>query len=309
MSYEVIIERSRELLSRPHLSVVSAEPDHELDRIATRITASVRIGGRSELEALFARLLAVQGGAETIAPKTLDLLGHSAASTSQLRLGDWVIDAARPEVTAWVHALAADQVLPRLGIHAVRLLGCNTAGTEAARTTLCALSDILGVEVFGSNHLLYEIHYDEHGFRDIWEFMLVSARALRRIDRRLVAAAEAEPGPCTLDLDALPAYPLGPRADPWPRRIATAREARELLPLIRRDAGAPMPGLGGTPTCELALPSAVPGAYHLAHVLFDGAFVRFYPGGTAEPGVVYPVDDAPRLRRIIGERVPTDVTG
>lgn len=62
-----------------------------------------------------------------------------------------------------------------------------------------------------------------------------------------------------------------------------------------------MPGLLTTPVCELALPSAVPGAYHIAHVLLDGAFLRFYPDGPTAPGVVYPIDDALALRRIIDE--------
>lgn len=302
------VEHDRERLARPHLSVISAEPDHELDRIAGRITASVRVGGRAELDALFGRLLAARNGAEAIAPKTLDLLGHATARTSLLRLGDWVIDAQSPAVAAWARALAADDVLPRLGIHAVRLLGCQTAGTEAARATLCALSDLLGIEVHGSNHLLYEVHYDEHGFRDIWAFMLVGASALRRAARERAQVPEAERGVRTLVLDALPADPLGPSATAWPRRVATAGAAREILPLIRRDAGAPMPGLRAPPLCELALPAAAPGAYHLVDVLFDGAFVRCYPDGAAEPGVVYPVDDAPRLRRILDELASAGVT-
>ena len=302
------MERDRERLALPQLSVVSAEPDHELDRIAGRITASVRIGGRAELDALFERLVAATDGARTIAPKTLDLLGHATARTSLLRLGDWVVDADSPAVAAWARALRAGHVLPQLGIHAVRLLGCQTAGTEAARATLCTLSDLLGVEVHGSNHLLYEVHYDEHGFLDRWAFLLVSASALGRAARASTPVPDAERRVRTLELEALPAAPLGPPPGAWPRRVATTRAARELLLVIRRDAGAPMPGLGAPPLCELALPAAVPGAYHLVDVLFDGAFVRCYPGGAAAPGVVYPVDDAPRLRRILDELASRDVS-
>ncbi len=95
---------------------------------------------------------------------------------------------------------------------------------------------------------------------------------------------------------------------PWPRRLATAAAARLILQLIRRDAGAQMPGLAASPSLELALPSATPGAFHLAHVLLDGAFLRFYPDGSDAPGVVYPVDDASELRRIM-DGLPAPPTG
>lgn len=302
------MEQYREVLARARLSVVSAEPDHELERIAERITSSARIGGPAELEGWFGRLLAASDGAKTIAPKTLDLLGHSTARTSLLRLGDWIIDAASPAVASVFRALADHRVLPQLGIHAVRLLGCKTAETGPGRATICALADILGVEVYGTNHLLHEAHYDEHGFRDIWRFLLVGASDLRRTATALTARPEAERGPRTLDLDALPAHPLGPRPARWPRRVATPSAAREILQLLRRDAGAPMPGLLATPSCELALPSAKPGAYHVADVLFEGAFIRFYPDGVAAPRIAYPVDDAHALRRILEDLAPADVT-
>lgn len=295
------MELHRALLSRRHLSVISAEPDHELDRMARTITPSVRAMGRADLEALFGRLLAARDGAQTIAPKTLDLLGHSTARTSQLRLGDWVVDAADPAVAGLFRGLANHDVLPRLGIHAVRLLGCKTAATDQGRATICALADILGVEVYGTNHLLYDVHHDKEGFREIWEFLLVCASDLRRMTAEPTVVPETARWPRTLDIDALPAVPRGPRAAGWPRRIATASAVRRILPLIRGDAGAPMSGVLAVPRCELLLPSATPGMYHVAHVLFDGAFVRFFPDGAAAPGVAYPVDDVDALLRIVDE--------
>jgi hypothetical protein len=295
------MERYRELLSRPRLSVISAELDHELERIARIIQPSVRIDGRAELEVVFGHLLAASEGVETVTPKTLDLVGHSTAGGALLRLGDWVIDAASPTVTAFFRELADLDVVSRLGIHGVRLLGCRTADTGPGRSTICKLSDILGVECFGTNHLLYDAHYDAQGFRDAWKFLLVCSSDLRRTTSEAAVVPEAARWPRTLDIDALPALPIGPRSAQWPTRVATAEAARQLLRLIDRDAGAQMPGLLATPACELALPSATAGAYHVAHVLLDGAFVRFYPGGPAEPGVVYPIDDASALRRIIDE--------
>jgi hypothetical protein len=212
-----------------------------------------------------------------------------------------VIDASSPTVTAFFRELADCDVLARLGIHAVRLLACKTAGSEQGRSTICALANILGVEVYGTNHLLYDAHYDEHGFRDIWKFLLVGSGDLRRTTDRAAIVPEAEPWPRTLDIDALPALPLGPHPGHWPRRIASRDAVRQILRLIRRDAGAQMPGLLAAPTCELALPSADPIAYHVAHVLLEGAFVRFHPDGVTAPGVVYPVDDTHALRRIVDE--------
>jgi len=240
-----------------------------------------------------------------------------AAEYSLLRLGGWVIDGADPGVIARFHSLADRGVLARLGIRAIRLLGCTTAGTAHGRATVCALAEASGVEVLGTKQLLWDAHYDAHGFREAWEFLLISSSELRRVPGvprtggvprtssgpetdHESTMAPASPRPFTLELERLPAMPLGPPVAHAPR-VATASAARAILAVIRRDAGAPMAGPAGRPTCELALPSATPGAYHLVHVLFDGAFVRCYPGGLAAPGVVYPVEDAPGLRRIIDE--------
>jgi hypothetical protein len=278
--------------------MISAEPDRDLDAIARTIVPNLRISGRSELELQLGRLLAASECAAAIAPKTLDLVGHSTAGASLLQLGDWTIDAGDPAVQAWFRRLADRGVLPRLGIHAVRLLGCTTARPGPGSATLGALAAILGVEIYGTDHLLQRAHYDEQGFRDTWEFLLVSASELR--DRERAPCAIADTGwPRPLDLDALPVSAQAPRADQAAARVATASTTQQILQLIRRDAGARMLGVPAAPLCELALWSGRPGTYHVAHVLLDGAFVRFYPDGFAVPGVVYPVDDARLLRRIL----------
>lgn len=295
------MEDYRELLSRAHLSVISAEPGHALDRIAQIIQPCVRIGGRAELEMLFGHLLVASEAGGDVAPKTLDLIGHSAAPDSQLRLGTWVIDAASPTVSAFFRELADHDVLSRLGIYAVRLLACKSADTGKGRSTLCKLADLLDVEVHGTNHLLYDAHYDASGFRDVWKFLLVSSNELRATASEPSVVPAGEHWPRMLDIDALPAVPLPARIAHGPIQIATAAAARQLLQLVRRDAGAQMAGLLATPMCTLALPSVVPGAFHIADVLLDGEFVRFFPDGTDSPGVVYPVDDGYLLRRIIAD--------
>jgi len=313
------MELYRALQSRARVSMVSGVGDPELDGIARMIDSSLRISGLDDLDGHLEQLVAAIDG-EIIESRTVDLIGHSTTADSLLRLGGGVIDGADPGVIDRFRSLADRGVLARLGVRAFRLLGCTTAGTRRARATICALSEATGIEVFGTSGILYDAHYHGDGFREIWEFLLVSSSELRRIHcepRDAHASCEPRDGcqrragceppmmlterrPCTLDLERLPSVPLGPPVA-WPQRVATASAARAILALIRRDAGAPMPGPGKLPTCELALPSTTPNAYHLVHVLFDGAFVRCYPEGVGLPGVVYPVEDSARLRRIIDE--------
>ena len=289
----------RGLLSQPHLTVISGEPDSELRLIEQVVTHSVTVDGRVELEVVLAGLLAEVERSGTVTPKTLDLVGHTRSHASVVALGDWLIDLANPTAAACFRGLADHQVLPRLGVHTLRLLGCNSAGTAHARATICELGDLLALEVYGSKQLLSAAHYDADGFRDCWRFLLVAASELRREPRVGGAAPAGVLYPRALDVDALPAVTLGPPAGPYPRRIASAQAARQILELVRRGAGAPMPGVVTAPAYEVALPSTTPGAYHVAHVLFEGEFLRFYPDGMAAAGVVFPVDDVDALRRVV----------
>src|SRR5689334_20409953 len=121
------------LLAQPHLSVISSDADGEVGRIQELVATRVVVEGRGDLEALLGRLLAV-GAPPT--PRTLDLIGHATPDQGLLVLGGWVIDAASPRVRAFFRELAELEVLPRLGVHEVRLLGDRTAVTPAGRATL-----------------------------------------------------------------------------------------------------------------------------------------------------------------------------
>src|SRR5262249_32524319 len=156
--------------------VMTRSTDAELLRVAAQLERKVLVDGRGDLETLFGVLLAL-GAPPT--PKTLDLIGHSTPGKSLLAIGDFVIDAAKPTVTAFFRELAEQNVLPRLGIHAVRLLGCVTADTGHARWTICTLSDILGLEVFGTKDLVFSAHYGAQGFHPELRSMLVCASDLR----------------------------------------------------------------------------------------------------------------------------------
>lgn len=290
------------LLTRPHLSVITSRTDDELGRIQDVIENKVLVDGRGDLEELFGRLLALRSGARV--PKTLDLIGHSNPGPQLLVLGDWVIDTSRTSVTAFFRELVDNEVFPRLGIHAMRLLGCHTAETDEGRTTICALSDILGIEVYGTRHVIYSAHYDGDGFRDDCMHALVCSSDLRRDVVDPSVAMAGEPYPRMLDIDSLPTTPLAAREHSWPFCIANADAARNILKLVRRSHGAHMPGLLALPNCEIALPSARPNWYHLAQVILDGEFLRVYPDGNQNPGVVFPVDD-PRALRALLASLPT----
>jgi hypothetical protein len=295
----------RELLLQPHLTVVSAEPDFDLREIAHTITHSVMVDGRLELEMLLGRLLS-EAATAAITPKTLDLIGHTRSNASLLALGGWVIDIANPITTAFFRGLAEHDVLPRLGVRALRLLGCNSAGTAHGRATLRRLGELLGLEVYGTKQLLHAGHWDADGFRACWGFLLEAASEMADDAEVSAMSAEApdqrapeDPYPRLLDIDTLPAVALGRSLAPCPQRIADARAARQILQLVRRREGARMPGLLAAAACELALPSIEPGLYHVAHVLLSGEFLRFYPDGMTTAGIVFPVSDASALRRVI----------
>ncbi len=280
------------LLSGAHVSLISSPVDGEIATIAAKLQCSAQVGGRGDVEGLLCEMLAVTTPA--LPPRrTLDLIGHSTPD-GLLRLGDWVLDGHRRTVTAFFRELADHDVLGRLGIQSLRLLGCETATTASARSTLCALSEILGIEVFGSRAMLMGAHYTPLGFSSDCMHVLVPASKLRGSSR---PNHGGDPYRRTLDIGALPASPLVVRH--WPVAIATGEQARQVVQLIRRDDGAYMPDAEVIPEVEIGLPSMTrSGWYHSLHVLNDGSFIRVFPdpGG---PGVVFPVVDPGRLQSLV----------
>lgn len=284
------------LLAQSQLSMITRHADSELAQIHEAIEHKVLVEGRADVEVVLGKLLACPGPRT---PKTLDLIGHSSPNGSLLQLGDWVIDAASSTVTAFFRELADYDVLPRLGIHAVRLLGCNTAETAHARSTICALSDILGLEVYGTTGLIFAAHYGKAGFSNDWRFLLVGSGDLRPGTRETDQPRMTKSYDRALDVDSLPAVPLDGKARTWPRRIANDRAARSILRLVRRREGSLVPGLLAMPSCEIAIQSSRDGFYHLAQVVLDGQFVRVYPDGLANAGVLYPVEHPQTLRSLV----------
>jgi hypothetical protein len=181
-----------------------------------------------------------------------------------------------------------------------------TADTGHARWTICALADVLGVEVYGTKDLIFAAHYDRRGFVHERRYLLVSATELKTDAIDPKPLSRGTPYERVLDLDALPATPLVAGDDPWPLRIASWQDGRAFLRLVRRRDGATMPGLLTSPRCEVALPSPETGRYHRAQVLLDGEFIRVYPDGPDAPGIVYPVDDPYALKDLV-DRMPVAI--
>ncbi|MBA3460435.1 MAG: hypothetical protein H0T46_10770 [Deltaproteobacteria bacterium] len=270
------------LLARPRISLVTSRLDVEVDRLRAVLGDHLEVDGRSALERILGELIGADG--ERTA-KTLDLIGHTTPDGLQ-QLGDWVLDGESPTVTAFFRGIADVEILPRLGVTSLRLLGSCTAVTTRGRATLQILSELLELEVLGTIGPIHRVHYDADGFREDARGMLAAGS---EAPLAVVMDMPADRAHRRLDIDALPRVPIA-----RPLRLVHGNTARELLSLIDRTRGAELPGLLALPGHELALmPEA--GQCRIAHVILDGHFVRVYPAGAHEPGIVYPVHDPRQL--------------
>jgi hypothetical protein len=286
-------------IHQPRLSLIGRNTDDQLQRIRDVLTRPVLVDGRGEIESALSTLAR---NTERPTPMTLDLIGHSTPDRSLLVLGDWIVDGTSLKVLSFFRGLADAEVLSRIGIIAIRLLGCETALTNAGRITMVALSDVTELPVYGTTQMINETVYTADGFAG--DHLLLSSEDVRREPIAMLVKRGGEPFQRVLDIETLPASPLGPRPL-HPRRLADLPAARRLLALVRRADGAQMPGLAAAPTCEVGLPSMKAGWWHRVQVLLDGAFVRVYPDGEDRPGVVFPVTDPKQLRELIAA-LPAD---
>jgi hypothetical protein len=296
-SGDLDLVRATRLLTRPRISIVTSHPDAEVVRLQGLLGDHVQVDGRCALERALGDLARARGEL-TPTTKTLDLIGH-ATPDGLLRLGDWVLDGESSTVTAFFRGIAELELLPRLGVHALRLLGCSTAVTTRARSTLKILSELLGLEVYGTIGPIYSLHYDESGFSHQWRFLLSAASEAQRRGEA-TDGGQQTPAPTrrALDIDALPLVALE-EVNEWPRHVVGKDDARAVLELVDRAHGAQMPGLLAIPSHELALPSSRADHCHLAEVILDGQFLRVYPDGATRPGIVYPVSAPQRLLSLV----------
>jgi hypothetical protein len=113
-----------------------------------------------------------------VSPVMLDLMGHSTRDHHLLRLGDTPIDMLDRHVARFFGALADSRLLVHLDIVAVRLLGCETAVTDAGHRTMRMLSRTLRLPVYGTLKPLMKSHTDSNGFNPSFAHLLVEAMAL-----------------------------------------------------------------------------------------------------------------------------------
>jgi len=154
-----------------------ASPDCAEDFYAGRHARCVRLHHAATLADLHAVLR--RHRRRTARPATLDLIGHSTRHHHLLRLGDTPIDMLDPVVARFFRALARDGLLDEARIVAVRLLGCETAVTEAGRRTVRMLAHVLRLPVFGTRVPLLKSHSEAVGFNPVFSHLLVEAADLR----------------------------------------------------------------------------------------------------------------------------------
>ncbi len=160
-----------------------ASPDCAEEFFAGRAARCVHLhhaGSLGELRAVLDRRRDQTGRDLTDRGRTLDLIGHSTRGHRLLRLGATPIDMLDPRVARFFATMAGDNLLPRLGIVAVRLLGCETAVTDSGQRTLRMLSDTLALPVFGTTKQLLKSHSTAEGFNPAFQHILVEAAACPR---------------------------------------------------------------------------------------------------------------------------------
>jgi hypothetical protein len=152
-----------------HVMSPDAEPVFR-GRVA-RYTSVYRASSLGELRDVLESLPNNESGPE----RSLDLLGHSSAGHHLLRLGHTKIDMLDPAVARDFRALVAGDLLLRLRIRALRLLGCETAVSDAGQRTMRMLARTLHMPVYGTLVQLIDSHWGADGFDPAFAHVLVRA--------------------------------------------------------------------------------------------------------------------------------------
>lgn len=166
-----------------HLHVSASPADGELARLVERVANNRPIQQLAGLRLLLDRLRGCRRCAPGAERRTLDLLAH-ATPDRLLQLGTSVLDPRLPDVRRLFQEMAQDEILPRLGIHELRLLGCETAMSRAGQAAIRALSDILGIRVVGTIRPVYAAYFGATGLHARYEAMLCDADGLPDLGTR-----------------------------------------------------------------------------------------------------------------------------
>jgi len=216
--------------------------------------------------------------------RTLDLIAHS-DQWRLLHLGESVIDPNEDGVRQFFEEMATEEILKRLDVSELRLLGCETAMSPQGQEAIRLLTDILGVPVLGTTKLVYAAHFDEKGFKDRYERLLCDASNLPELDAERIQwpkdplpalAPPFEPESLeTLPAGALPkvSWPrIGERAE-TPPNSQNRRDVQALTDILAGSEGRVMPRMLARPRCELLLGSGDDKVSRV-QVLFDHELVR-----------------------------------
>jgi hypothetical protein len=291
-------------MTRINVSIASHDPVLALAmaKIGDEVLVDGALGDRGVEGVVKQRLLA---GAAQPGGCTLDLIAH--AANGVLLFGDWSIDAED-----------RDQIDPRLlhswaprKLESIRLLGCNTAVTEAGQKAMRHLAEVFGVPIFGTTVPLFLRDFDAGGLSSRGEFTLRETPALEPVEAQVSDAAverwfawfDPVKGQDinevfhrlrheTLDEATLAVRRTPPRYR-WSVRRFTAEDRQRLLAqLVAKPELATAPGLLAVPDWqqrdrefEALFPAGTSlegPPFHRATFLFGGRFVRIYPVDTPE---------------------------
>jgi hypothetical protein len=153
-----------------------ASPDCAEAFFAGRVARCAGLRHAGSLPELRAVLESLPG--DPAVPVTLDLIGHATRGHRLLRLGATPVDMLDPHVADFFAGVARAGLLPRWHVTAVRLLGCETAVTDAGQRTMRMLAAVLGRPVFGTRVPLLKSHSNAAGFDPAFRHVLVEAAEL-----------------------------------------------------------------------------------------------------------------------------------
>lgn len=92
----------------------------------------------------------------------LDIIGHSRSRDGVLKIGELALTSI--VAMQQFSELAERDILARLGIRRIRLLGCRTSQARGAHVVR-VIREYTNLEVYSSRADLFAVHYDDNGFR------------------------------------------------------------------------------------------------------------------------------------------------
>lgn len=297
-----------EKLRDPHLNVAAHPPDGEVARMVDIIANEEPVDRLESLVRVLEELVACPEPLRVERTRTLDLIAHS-DQARLLHLGKSVVDVRQDSVRQLFEAMAADEVLQRLNVTEVRLLGCETAMSVEGQLAIRTLTEILGIPVLGTTKLLYAAYFDEQGLKSRYEPVLRDAATLPELtEERTRWPQDPLPPPAPpFELESIQTFSIDelPMVD-WPRvrrLVGPSRgptgdaDIKPLLDLIKPGDGRVMPHLLAQPRCELLVMSGGDRVRRI-EILLDFELVRIHAADG--PGIaVYRVRNARELEKWI----------